>query len=191
MLASMCTGSILCLNGGTCSGYGYCYCPYGYTGQICETSQFKLEAVVAVILHHAVMQPLSLLELEVCGLYNETICYNNGTCINGLCVCPSSYTGYDCSTEICECMSNIQCVLGGIVLRIAQHMHMQQPQHCAVCSALCMILGVSLHHCCRCLVLASLVCTLTFDPRHPSLSEQRELLWKHMFLCEWLQRTLL
>ena len=61
-----------------------------------------------------------------------------------------------------------------------------------MCSALCMILGVSLHHCCRCLVLAPLVCTLTFDPRHPSLSEQRELLWReHMFLCGWLQWTLL
>ena len=50
MLAFMCTGSILCLNGGTCSGYGYCYCPYGYSGQICETSQFRLEAVVVVVL---------------------------------------------------------------------------------------------------------------------------------------------
>ena len=85
------------------------------------------------------MQSLSLLELEVCGLYNETICYNNGTCINGLCVCPSPYTGYDCLTEICECMSSIPFVLRGIVLRIAQLMY--------VCAVSCVHVGCDCEMC--------------------------------------------
>lgn len=40
-IASTCTGSILCLNGGTCTIYGYCSCPFGYTGLICETGEIR------------------------------------------------------------------------------------------------------------------------------------------------------
>ena len=110
------TGSVLCLNGGTCSGYGYCYCPNGYTGRICETGEFRLAAaVVAVFTCSSSLPPPPflislLLVVEVCGPYNNTICYNNGTCQSGSCVCPSPYTGYDCSTEMCEYTVNMRCV---------------------------------------------------------------------------------
>ena len=40
------------------------------------------------------------IELEVCGIYNHTICYNNGTCDNNTCICPYPYTGYDCSYTV-------------------------------------------------------------------------------------------
>ena len=72
---------------------------------------------------HAVTSLVSLLVLNLCGSYNETICYNNGTCQNGSCACPYPYTGYDCLTEICECIPSMQCVLKGVVRRIAQRMH--------------------------------------------------------------------
>ena len=36
-------------------------------------------------------------EVEFCGSNNSFICYNNGYCANGLCVCPYPYTGYDCT----------------------------------------------------------------------------------------------
>ena len=39
-------GPSVCLNGGNCSIYGYCNCPFGYTGQFCETSKFGLVVVL-------------------------------------------------------------------------------------------------------------------------------------------------
>ena len=96
-------GPSVCLNGGNCSTYGYCICPFGYTGQFCETS--KLALVVVLVDVHSCVITVSphLLGLTVCG--NNTICYNNATCENGRCVCSGPYTGYNCSTEICECLS--------------------------------------------------------------------------------------
>ena len=42
--------------------------------------------------------------LEVCGAdHNRTICYNNGSCVNGTCMCPAGYTGLSCSNYVCEC----------------------------------------------------------------------------------------
>ena len=41
-----------------------------------------------------------IIEVEVCGTYNQVTCYNNGTCYNNSCVCPYPYTGYDCSFTV-------------------------------------------------------------------------------------------
>lgn len=42
-----------CLNGGTCSNdYGYCLCPFGYSGQFCEISEL---GVALEIIHHLTM----------------------------------------------------------------------------------------------------------------------------------------
>ena len=44
--------------------------------------------------------------LEVCGAdHNRTICYNNGSCVNGTCVCPAEYTGPSCIDYVCECFT--------------------------------------------------------------------------------------
>ena len=39
-------GPSVCLNGGNCSAYGYCNCPFDYAGQFCETSKLGLVVVL-------------------------------------------------------------------------------------------------------------------------------------------------
>ena len=96
-------GPSMCLNGGNCSIYGYCNCPFGFTGQFCETSKLGLVVVLVDVRSCVITVSPHLLGLTVCS--NNTICYNNATCENGRCVCSGPYTGYNCSTEICECLS--------------------------------------------------------------------------------------
>ena len=96
-------GPSMCLNGGNCSIYGYCNCPFGYTGQFCETSEFGLMVVSVDVVVSSLCVHISVTGLTVCG--NNTICYNNATCENGRCICSGPYTGYNCLTEICECLS--------------------------------------------------------------------------------------
>ena len=41
-----------CQNNGTCSDDGYCYCPFGYSGQRCENRQLTYLAYVYVVHFH-------------------------------------------------------------------------------------------------------------------------------------------
>ena len=39
-----------------------------------------------------------LTALEFCGFNSSYFCYNGGSCVNGLCVCQSPYSGFDCTS---------------------------------------------------------------------------------------------
>ncbi len=66
----------VCQNGGTCNeATGYCECPQGYEGALC---QFEVDSCFMVI------------------------CLNGGTCSSGLCNCPIGWTGADCSIPTVE-----------------------------------------------------------------------------------------
>lgn len=61
-----------CVNGGACNeDTGYCDCPPGYTGVLCQ------------------------FQVDTCYMVN---CLNGGVCVSGTCDCPPEWTGIDCTT---------------------------------------------------------------------------------------------
>ncbi|CAF3959121.1 unnamed protein product, partial [Rotaria sordida] len=86
----------MCQNGGFCSanfnstGVSFtCTCRSSFTGQYCETSIYTQSANASCV----------------------PICYNNGSCINGLCMCTSQYVGPSCQYEN-PCINRNPCLNG-------------------------------------------------------------------------------
>jgi len=81
LLVNPCNNSI-CLNGGLCTpNYNStsvsftCTCQSLYTGQYCESSIYTIG-----------------LPLATCA----SACLNNGSCMNGVCMCTSQFVGPSC-----------------------------------------------------------------------------------------------
>ena len=45
-------------------------------------------------------------ELNVCDSESHIICYNNGTCENGICSCTNLFTGPQCLKNLCKLYYN-------------------------------------------------------------------------------------
>ena len=93
-----------CVNGGTCidrvAKYT-CYCPSGYTGDDCETSECKFFSVV--LIESCV---IILVDIDECESFP---CQNGGTCTDSIagyrCDCIPGHTGEDCETSSPICLS--------------------------------------------------------------------------------------
>lgn len=75
--------AVPCINGGTCSSNGTCLCPPEYTGNQCDVLKCDF------ISNH---------------------CKNNGSCVEGKCVCRKANYGTSCEKERC---TNSTCQNGG------------------------------------------------------------------------------
>ena len=96
-----------CLNGGQCVPNGLggftCNCPNPYTGQRCEDRMYQLD-------NYAEKKHVLSVGNDPCA---SQPCRNGGTCqsLNGntfQCICPSGYSGSDCSTRKFTSLSTVK-----------------------------------------------------------------------------------
>lgn len=122
-----------CMNNGTCldkvDDYA-CVCPVGFEGSRCEIALELCSHDIICVNAGVCVQMEGFNESSVCDCRagyagvdcsvdidecEETTCYNNGSCIDGIasyqCACAFGYTGTSCETEVDECESN-ECATG-------------------------------------------------------------------------------